>query len=355
MAYGAPTNLDLSACTLSTDGGKTNQTLATLGTAVASNATNVAIAQEDATAAKTEASQASSDAKDAKTAVSNLGTTYIPQAEKDAAGGVVSYTSDGSAIIQSLRGNNGNSDTYFALGTWAQSPASGTVTVAYRFGGVSPNKLYIRQNDISYEMFSGFNTVATPDVDGGISIAEAGRAVSGIFSQTAVTVTSDATHKTLVGDLSDASYADGAKLLAAIYSLDSETFKLNSSVAAKGEDDARIHAGFIAQKVQAALIAAGLNPSDYALWTNSPVYETVKTDTGEKDDNGQPVYNVSSVQKMDSSGQPVTIQMLRYEQILCVLFEATKQKIASQEMALTALTARVASLEAKAATTGSSS
>nr|WP_301272502.1 tail fiber domain-containing protein [Acetobacter cerevisiae] len=198
-------------------------------------------------------------------------------------------------------------------------------------------------------MFSGFNTVATPDVDGGIAIAEAGRAVSGVFSQTAVTVTSDATHKTVVGDLSDASYADGAKLLTAIYSLDSETFKLNSSIAAKGEDDARIHAGFIAQKVQAALTEAGLDPSDYALWTNSPVYETVKTDTGKKDDNGQPVYSVSSVQKTDSNGQPLTIQMLRYEQIFCVLFEAAKQKIAAQDTALTALMDRVATLEAKAA------
>ncbi|MCP1270886.1 tail fiber domain-containing protein [Acetobacter cerevisiae] len=317
--------------------------------AVGANATAVAQAQTDATAAKTAATQASSDAGDAKTAVANLGTTYIPQDSIGTANGVVGYTSDGSAIVRSLRGTNNNSDTYFALGSWDTAPAAGNVTVALRFGGVSPTKLYIRQNNISYEMFSGFNTVATPDVDGGIAIAEAGRAVSGVFSQTAVTVTSDATHKTVVGDLSDASYADGAKLLTAIYSLDSETFKLNSSIAAKGEDDARIHAGFIAQKVQAALTEAGLDPSDYALWTNSPVYETVKTDTGKKDDNGQPVYSVSSVQKTDSNGQPLTIQMLRYEQIFCVLFEAAKQKIAAQDTALTALMDRVATLEAKAA------
>ena len=44
-----------------------------------------------------------------------------------------------------------------------------------------------------------------------------------------------------------------------------KTFKWNDAVASKG-DNARIHAGVIAQDVEAALIAKGLDAADYAFW-----------------------------------------------------------------------------------------
>ena len=67
MAYGAPTNLDLSACNVTATGGSTVQTLADLGKAVADNATAVATAQTAAATAQTDASAASATAATAQT------------------------------------------------------------------------------------------------------------------------------------------------------------------------------------------------------------------------------------------------------------------------------------------------
>lgn len=123
---------------------------------------------------------------------------------------------------------------------------------------------------------------------------------------------------------------------------------MNASIAEKGADNARLHAGFIAQKVEAALTAAGLDPAKYALWSNSPVIEIVNKPTGEKDDKGNDITVSVGVQATNADGTPKYTQMLRYEQIMCILFEAAKSKIKAQESALSTLAKRVAALEAKA-------
>ena len=176
-----------------------------------------------------------------------------------------------------------------------------------------------------------------PAGDGISDLGSASFAYGNIYSKTAVQVTSDATQKTVIGSLGDASYTDGQKLAAALLGLDTCMFQLNASIAEKGSANARLHAGFIAQQVQAAITAAGLDPAKYALWTNTPVY---------KDE----IVNGSVVPSpvLDGNGNQVYMQMLRYDQILCILFEAAKAKITAQENALSALTTRVAALEAKA-------
>ena len=73
------------------------------------------------------------------------------------------------------------------------------------------------------------------------------------------------------------------------------------------------------------------------LWTNTPVYQDKVVDG-----------SVVSSPVLDGEGKQVYMQMLRYDQILCILFEAAKAKITAQENALSALTTRVAALEAKA-------
>ena len=73
-------------------------------------------------------------------------------------------------------------------------------------------------------------------------------------------------------------------------------YRLVSSVAEKG-DDARIHFGIIAQDLEAAFKAEGLDPSQYAMWCS---------DTWTDED----------------TGEEVTNQSIRYTQLLAFIISA---------------------------------
>lgn len=354
--YGAPTGLDLSACSVTPTGGTTSQTLADMGKAVADNATGIATAQSDATDAKTIASTANDTATTASKAVANLGNTYLPLSARDAAGGVVGLDSGGGINVQS---------GYLTLGIGDNNAAGaspGIINFSAQAGASRSNMRFVSwclgtqssQCNLSFNPnIAGLTTdgsigAFTPEGDGKAGLGSASNAWDNIFSKTAVQVTSDATQKTIIGSLADTSYADGQKLVDALFGLDTEMFQLNASISAKGSDNARLHAGFISQKVQAAITGAGLDPAKYALWTNSPVIEIVTKPSGKKDAAGKDILTSVGVQATNADGTPKYTQMLRYEQILCVLFEAAKSKIKAQENALSALTTRVAALEAKA-------
>jgi len=138
-------------------------------------------------------------------------------------------------------------------------------------------------------------TAFGPATDNAYTLGTAGNRWSTVYAATGTINTSDARHKQDIRDLSEAeklTAQDIKKLLKA--------FRFKDAVEAKG-DKARIHFGVIAQEVQAAFIANGLNPEDYALfcydkWEDefSPVYrqevtvdeegneKTATVDTGEK-------------------------------------------------------------------------
>lgn len=354
--YGAPTSLDLSACSVTPTGGTSSQTLADMGKAVADNATGIAAAQSDASDAKTLAGTANDTANAASDKVDNLGNIYLPLTARDAAGGVVGLDNGGGINVKS---------GYLTLGAGANNVAGaspGIIQLAAQTGATNPNMRLISwcvgsqagQCNLSFNPnYAGMTTdgsigAFTPEGDGKANLGLASNAWDNIFSKTAVQVTSDATQKTIIGSLADTSYADGQKLTDALFGLDTEIFQLNASIAEKGADNARLHAGFIAQKVEAALTAAGLDPAKYALWSNSPVIEIVNKPTGEKDDKGNDITVSVGVQATNADGTPKYTQMLRYDQIMCVLFEAAKAKITEQESALSALTTRVVALEVKA-------
>lgn len=94
-----------------------------------------------------------------------------------------------------------------------------------------------------------------------------------IFTQNAVTVTSDARVKRDLGAPSEA-------LLRAAAAVPIKLFQMLEAIAAKGEDHARIHAGVIAQEVKAAFEAEGLDPWRYGVLCADPwmeTYEAVET------------------------------------------------------------------------------
>ena len=88
-----------------------------------------------------------------------------------------------------------------------------------------------------------------------------------IYAASSTINTSDANEKQQVQDLNAAEKAVGQALKGMM-----KTFKFNDAVQAKGAN-ARIHFGVIAQDVQAAFAAQGLNPENYGVFCSDTWYE----------------------------------------------------------------------------------
>ena len=89
-----------------------------------------------------------------------------------------------------------------------------------------------------------------------------------IYATNGTIQTSDANEKQQIAALTDAEIT-AAKTISTLF----KTFKWNSAVEGKG-DAARTHAGVIAQDVEAAMTAAGLDAGDYAFFISSTWWET---------------------------------------------------------------------------------
>ncbi|ARW10044.1 tail fiber domain-containing protein [Acetobacter ascendens] len=225
--YGAPTGLDLSACSITATGSTTSQTLAALGKSVSDNATAVATAQSAATAAQTDASDAKTTAANAvstataaQTAISNLGSTYIAQSAINAPSGVLGIASDNSVTLPV---NPITGSSYLNYGS-----TSSAITL-----GQSARPIYTITTDSGVQQFSDYLNCLSPDgaknfgryldgtvltgrSSGSLNIGLASQPVNTVYSQNAAVVTSDANLKTVVGKLGDTAYADGQKLVAAL-------------------------------------------------------------------------------------------------------------------------------------------
>jgi len=68
---------------------------------------------------------------------------------------------------------------------------------------------------------------------------------------------------------------DAEKRVAASLKTSNRIYQWKDAVEAKGEDAARLHCGFIAQDVEAAFVAEGLDAGRYSLFTRTPVTKTV--------------------------------------------------------------------------------
>lgn len=355
MTYGAPANLDLSACILSTDGGKTSQTLAALGTSVASTASALITVQTDVSGVKEDAEKASYDAEAAQTAVSNLGTTYIPQTSFMAANGVPKLDKNGQFCTPPNVGGNSwinlggyvlNSDGSTAVDTACQVIR---IQQSVTPSGGSPIGVTINTWANNGKAWIAYNAdTLHPDTDGGASLGSADHAWANIYSKTAVQVTSDMTQKTLMGQVGADNFAEAATLAKAISSVATIGYKLNDAIAAKGAAEARIHFGYSAQDVWEAIVKAGLDPSKYALITKSPVCTVMDVPTGKKLADGTAVTTRTVTQETNEKGDAVYRLMLRYDQIYALLiwYQAQQQS---------ALESRIVALEAKANATTSGS
>ncbi|CAB4141567.1 Intramolecular chaperone auto-processing domain containing protein [uncultured Caudovirales phage] len=146
-------------------------------------------------------------------------------------------------------------------------PNSGLPTLAFsNWGagnGYSP-KLKASFNNILFQGGGGFAPAGSgyfaPENDGGPDLGDASLRWDTVYAVTPAINTSDANEKQQVRELTDAERATATAIKGII-----RAFKFNSAVAEKG-DDARIHFGVIAQDVQQAFAANGLDASKYGLF-----------------------------------------------------------------------------------------
>ena len=127
---------------------------------------------------------------------------------------------------------------------------------------------------------SGYNrktaSYGTIDIGGGnhvrpisndaTTLGSATRLWSEVFAGNATINTSDQNSKQQIADLDAAELAVATRIKGLV-----KKFKFNNSVAAKG-DAARIHVGVIAQDVEQAFVAEGLNPRAYSMFCEDTIY-----------------------------------------------------------------------------------
>ncbi|MFT8721513.1 MAG: hypothetical protein ABF443_08250 [Acetobacter malorum] len=333
MTYGAPTNLDLSACTVSSDGGETTQTLAQVSAATAQNTSSMASVQQDVSSAQQTAIAASSTATDAKNSISGLDQKYIQIGSYQKPSGPAQYTANGltylitpatAGIPQVAIGSPGSSNTvivkFFAGGGSTDLDNGPDAAWIYR-GGSAKTDATVTLNAIALGS----------EVDGKTSLGTASNRWNGIYSNSGAIQTSDANEKTIVGVLGDSAYAESAKLIAA-----GQVIRKAITVFTFNGEGTRNHVGAIAQKVEAALTDAGLNAADFGIWCQDVLTQQVAVTNAAGRVTG---YKTQPV--IDSNGQQVYRQSLRYDELAMLL-------IAAGEAETRALTARVAALEAKA-------
>lgn len=107
-----------------------------------------------------------------------------------------------------------------------------------------------------------------PGADNMFSLGSASARWSAVYAVSGAINTSDVHEKKVRGDLTEAELAAWGEVRPLI-------FQFLDAVAAKGEDAARLHAGFTAQAVAHAFAAQGLDPARYALWCRDPVLRPV--------------------------------------------------------------------------------
>lgn len=170
-----------------------------------------------------------------------------PQAALDVNGSV--SVTDGSFFYT---GYNGPS--------WTNSVRSGI-----QFDGANQYINFHVANTYRVAINPNGNLIPVPDNTQ--SLGMSGNRWSVVYAGSGSINTSDAALKQVRGGFTD-------EELDAWGSVHGQVFQFLDSIAAKGEEAARFHAGYIAQEVAAAFLAHGLDPARYALWCRDEITRT---------------------------------------------------------------------------------
>jgi hypothetical protein len=161
-----------------------------------------------------------------------------------------------------------------------------------------------------------------------------------LFASNGTINTSDTNEKQQIAALTEAEMT-AAKAISQLF----KTFKWNDSVAEKG-DAARTHTGVIAQDVQAAMSAAGLNAANYAFWCSDTWWETQTEVPAVEADEENGIEAVAAYTRTDTfktveeapEGAAERTRLgIRYPELLAFIGAATEQRLSNIETRLAAL------------------
>jgi hypothetical protein len=170
-------------------------------------------------------------------------------------------------LNQNTTGNAATATTATTAGTLS----GGTL---YTGTGASANTLYSTTsvvalgNSSSFGVFVNSFTNFAPSSDNIMTCGSSGFRWTTVYATTGTINTSDANQKEQIADLTVAELAVARRIKGLF-----KTFKFKDAVVAKG-DGARIHVGVVAQDVQAAFAAEGLDANKYGIFCSDDVNGT---------------------------------------------------------------------------------
>ena len=191
-------------------------------------------------------------------------------------GGALGTPSSGNLTNCTFPTLNQNTSGNAATATSATTAGSAT-TAANLSGGTlttssytlnSSNSLVAIANNTGHGIFINGGAATAPDVDNAMTLGSSGFRWTTVYATTGTINTSDGNQKEQIADMTAAELAVARRIKGMF-----KTFKFKDAVVAKG-DGARIHVGVVAQDVQAAFSAEGLDANRYGIFCSDEVNGT---------------------------------------------------------------------------------
>ena len=235
---------------------------------------------------------------------------------------------DGAQIFLSKQGSSPTGDMIALYKVNAKQGSIGNIS----------DRMYIGSSDTGLVFEGYFNDCIIPFSpddqnirDNLIALGYGSSRFSEIFCANSTINTSDETEKQDIATLTSAEMT-AAKSISALF----KTYKWKDAVAAKG-DAARIHKGVIAQDVQAAMSAAGLDAAKYSFWCSDTWWEAEETITNEDGEKHTGIVPYQTAEDAPKGATKRTRLGVRYPELLAFIGAATEQRLADIETRLTAL------------------
>lgn len=226
--------------------------------------------------------------------------------------GQARHTADsGEVMFLNRLTDDGDIAVFRKDGSTVGSIASGSGRLAIGDGDMG-----LRFVNASTERISPYNISTLADKDNAIDLGETSARFDDIFATNGTIQTSDANEKQDVAELDEAErrVATAAKGLIRKY-------RWIDSVEAKG-DDARIHVGVIAQDLQAAFEAEGLDPGRYAMFISSTWWEADETYTDDEGVEQTRTKTYDTAEEAPEGAVERTRLGVRYNQLLAFIIGA---------------------------------
>ena len=211
--------------------------------------------------------------------------------------------------------------------------------------GVNGDRTYLAVPGHGIALDASGNSVLPSTDTGGnqdnvVDIGASSARYDDVFATNGTIQTSDEREKQQIASLTDAEMT-AAKAISKLF----KTFKWNDSVTEKG-DNARTHAGVIAQQVETAMSDAGLNAGNYAFFISDTWWETqtevaaVEADEENGIEAKDAYTEVMSYPTQEAAPEGATERNrkgIRYPELLSFIGAATEQRLTSIEARLDAL------------------